>query len=445
MAARFETPRVNPFQIPQRIGTDAISSRYLFNNYHIEWDPASWRRAIDRAIQYSDLTYLDTLYSWCLQSSPFLVSQINKRVIPIYKRNFALGKNGKVNKTLTEKYITNSWWFKKFMRYTVLSQFYGVKLISIDPRAQVVTDFPLRNIDIFNEALRFMTYEYYSVKPVVDCDDLFFFQPETDQDFRLGMLQSISRAMIGIVEAFVNWSILGKMYSRPFTTLGYDANNAEAANIAQLTAQNIDMMTIPIIPFAQDYQQSGKSLYSVEVNSMPTQASPDAFRVFKEYVIEYRSEIMQLVTGGTLLGSTEKNTNSEQLAEIHMELYRDILDADSKSSINIYNRNQNRRKLAILFDDLALEDNELFEIPDKTVSQKLFVNVGEMLAKQKGRYKAETFEKVGLAADDVDFSTADAEVKTKKQSILGRVFGRKTQSEAPADAISEDSDQNNEN
>lgn len=39
---------------------------------------------------------------------------------------------------------------------------------------------------------------------------------------------------------------------------------------------------------------------------------------------------MQLVTGGTLLGATEKNTNSEQLASIHMELYQDII-ADDKN------------------------------------------------------------------------------------------------------------------
>ena len=99
--AKFHFPKINPYQVPQQIGTGNIESRYLFNNYRREWTPALWRRAVDMAIQYSDMSLLDTLYSWCMQSSPFLVSQINKRLIPIYKRNFVFGRNGRENSRLT--------------------------------------------------------------------------------------------------------------------------------------------------------------------------------------------------------------------------------------------------------------------------------------------------------------------------------------------------------
>lgn len=113
--------------------------------------------------------------------------------------------------------------------------------------------------------------------------------------------------MIGIVEVFTNWQILGKRYSFPMTTIGYDANNPEAKKAARMVAENLDMLTIPLIPKTVDaFSAGGKTSYSVEVNPIPTQTTADAFRVFKEYIIEYRSEIMQLVTGGTLLGATEK-------------------------------------------------------------------------------------------------------------------------------------------
>lgn len=416
--AKFHFPKINPYQVPQQIGTGNIESRYLFNNYRREWTPALWRRAVDMAIQYSDMSLLDTLYSWCMQSSPFLVSQINKRLIPIYKRNFVFGRNGRENSRLTEKYIRNSWWFKRFIRYILLSQFYGCKMVAINPDKRKVVDFPLRNIDIFNEALRFQTFEYYQVINAADYDNLFFFQPEGDQDFKLGLLQSISRAMIGIVEMFNDWQVLGKRYSFPLTTIGYDANNAKAQTQAQTVAQNLDMLTIPLIPYVQDMVNNGKSLYSIEVNPINTQTGSDAFRVMKEYIVEYRSEIMQAVTGGTLLGSTEKNTNSEQLAQIHWEIYQDILNADAEMALTIMNREDVKHKLAVLFDDASIESSPIIELPDDRLPVSTFVDVGNMMAKQKLNYKPEAFRRVGIDPSDVEAEKKEEE----KQSLIGRVF-----------------------
>ena len=158
-----------------------------------------------------------------------------------------------------------------------------------------------------------------NVVNVDEYDNIFFFRPETDQDFGMGLLQPISRAMIGIVEAYNNWSILGKRFSYPTMVIGFDNNNTIAQQFASELARKGDIMETPIIPFFYDSATGGKSKYMVEVNPVQTQSYPDAFRVFKEYISEYRSEIMQLVTGGTLLGATEKNTNSAQLASIHME------------------------------------------------------------------------------------------------------------------------------
>lgn len=421
--AKFEFPTINPFSVPQNIGADGIHSRYLFNNYRQEWTPSTWRRAIDRAIQYSDLTYLDALYSWCIQASPFLMSQINKRLIPLYKRSIVFGSGVKENRSLTDKHIRGSFWFNRLLRYACLSQFYGVKCFAIDPEKREVADFPLRNLDIFNKGLRYMTYDYYEVVPASKYDNMFFFEPETDQDFRLGLLQSISRAMIGIVEVFTNWQILGKRYSFPMTTIGYDANNPEAKKAARMVAENLDMLTIPLIPKTVDaFSAGGKTSYSVEVNPIPTQTTADAFRVFKEYIIEYRSEIMQLVTGGTLLGATEKNTNSEQLAEIHWNIYEDILNRDASVVLDMLNSDEVRHKLAVIFDDYNIERSRFIEIPDKTISTSKFVDIGDMMARQKLRFSKEAFRRVGLDPEDIEKD--QPENTGEKPGLLSRVLGR---------------------
>lgn len=416
--ANFHFPKQNPFQVPQNVGTGNIESKYLFNNYRQEWTPALWRRAIDMAIQYSDMALLDTLYSWCLQSSPFLRSQIDKRLVPLYKRNFVFGRNGRENTRLTDKYIRHSWWFKRFIRYIMLSQFYGAKMFAINPDQRKVVDFPLRNIDIFNEALRYQTFEYYQVINAADYDNLFFFQPESDQDFKLGLMQPISRTMIGMVEMFNDWQILGKRYSFPLTTIGYDANNAQAKMDARSVAQNLDMLTIPLIPYTQDMMNNGESMYSIEVNPINTQTGSDAFRVFKEFMLEGRSEIMQLVTGGTLLGATEKNTNSEHLAQIHWEMYQDILNADAELVLMLANSEAVKHKLAVIFDDASIESSPLIEIPDDRLPLSTFVDVGEMMAKQKMKYTPEAYLRVGIDPDDIEPEQATEQ----KHSLIKRIF-----------------------
>lgn len=418
--AKFHQPQISPFNVPQQVGVGNIVSNYLFNNYGVELTPAKWRQAVDAALQYSDLSLLDMVYSYCVQSSPFLVSQINKRLVPMDKRNFAFSVGGKIDNELSDN-LVQSWWFRGFMRYIVLSRFYGVKVFSIDAKKRVMTDFPLRNIDIFNEGLRFGTYQYQEIINEKDYDNLFYFQPESDQDFKLGLLQPISKMMIQMLDTYTNWSLLGKRYSFPLTTIGYNANSAEAKTQARIVAQNLDMMSIPIIPFRSEYGNAGRSIYSIEVNPIQTQTNSDAFRVMKELISESRSEIMQLITGGTLLGATEKNTNSENLADIHLTLYNDILAGDVRLALELFNREENLEKLAKLFGISRLTKAKLVEIPDTRVSQRLFVEVGEMMAKQGLKYTNDAFEKVGLNKEDI----TEEEPKINGKGVLNGLFGKK--------------------
>lgn len=238
--AKFHSPQINPFTVPQVVGDTNIKSQYLFNNYYVEFTPSWWRMAIDNAMNYSNLVYLDMLYSWCLQSSPFLASQIKKRTIPLNKRNFAwVDENGRIDKEMTRLYIDQSTWFRDFIREIALATFYGVRVCTIN-KDGIVTDFPLRNIDIFNRGLRNMTYEYDSVINAEDYDNLFYFQPNNEQDFKLGMLAPISRAVMEMMNMYNDWAVLAKVYSYPRMTVGYLQDNQEAKDTALNIAKGLD-------------------------------------------------------------------------------------------------------------------------------------------------------------------------------------------------------------
>ena len=420
---RFHQPKVNPFSVPKKVGVPNLVSRYLFNDYYVEYTPQWWREAIDRAINYSDLTYVDSMYSFTIQSSPFLCSQINKRLVPIKKMRIVLEVDGKEDIRLTEM-IVRTKWFDQFKRACSLSKFYGVVVFGIDPKTDSWQYYPMRNVDLENRALRFGTYEYMNVVNVDEYDNIFFFRPETDQDFGMGLLQPISRAMIGIVEAYNNWSILGKRFSYPTMVIGFDTNNTTAQQFAAELARKVDIMETPIIPFFYDSATGGKSKYMVEVNPVQTQSYPDAFRVFKEYISEYRSEIMQLVTGGTLLGATEKNTNSEQLASIHMELYQDIIADDKKSVLSMLNEGGALKKIARLYGEPALERARAVEVPDLSIPIDKAEIIMNGAAKMGIQLSANFFKKIGLEESDINTKVRNNSWNEVLSAKIGSIFGR---------------------
>ena len=441
--ATFNTPRTQPYNAFREIGTRNLKSKYIPNDYYIEFTPSWWRMAIDNAINYSDLTYVDTLYSWCVESSPFLVSQINKRLIPASKTSWAFELDGRIDPELTEM-LTSPKWFRKLVRARLLSKFYGVKVVGIDVVTDTLVDYPMRNIDIVNQAIRQQTYGIEEVAPVKNYDNLFFMQPDTDQDFKMGMLQPISRAMIGIVEAYNNWSVTSATYSYPRTTVGYMEGNKEVKQRASEIANDLDPLSTPLLPFKQNLEGK-ENVYQIEINPVQTQMYPDAFRVFKEYIESYRSEIMQLVTGGTLLGATEKNTNSEQLASIHMGLYEDICDDDKRDIINFFNKEGVLQKLARLLDMPEIARAKMVEVPDTTITLDKFERVGKVLASQGIAFRPEVLSKVGLEPADVNTAVRNnnwGEAELQRKSILAKIKGAlKPQRNANGNRTGEDAEE----
>lgn len=422
--AQFHTPAIQPYNVFRPHGTQNLKSRYIPNNYYVEFTTSWWRQAIDNAINYSDLTWIDTLYSWCNESSPFLVSQINKRLVPISKTKFAItNADGTVDEELTAMLTRTKWW-KKLIRARVLSKFYGVKVVGIDVVNDVLVDYPMRNIDMVNRAVRNMTYGIENVAYVKDYDNLFYMQPETDQDFKMGMLQPISRAMIGIVEAYNNWSVTGAAYSYPKMVVGYIDGNAECKNTAMDIADTINQpAAVAVVPFKQSLDDK-QNVYQVEVSPIQTQMYPNAFEVFKEYIDSYRSEIMQLVTGGTLLGATEKNTNSEQLAQIHMGLYEDICDDDKRDVLNFFNEEGALIKLSRLLGIPELAEKSVVEVPDTSITVDKFERIGRVLSSMGLQYSDSAMVKVGMEGSDINHQVRNqnwTDVKLQKESMMAKI------------------------
>lgn len=419
-------PNINPYYVPKEFGTGVVKSKYLLNYYDTPYSARDWRDAIDRAINYSDLYYYGVLQAWALQSSPFVVSLLDKRYIPAQKNFYAFAKYGEMNRIDDKfsKYFTQTNIFKQlFCRAPLNAKIRGVAGKQIDIEKDIVTDFPIRNIDMFNRAIRYMTFETERVAKFDDFDNMFYFEASPEEDYKLGLMQQITRAIIEIINSYRNWGILTGRYSYPRYTIGYQAQNEYAQEIAEQYARLInDPTATPVVPFEYNELSTNKERkYQVEINTANTEAPSEAFRAHKELVEKWESELMQLLTGSTLMGNTEKNTNSEQLAEIHMQLYRNILDEDNKDILRVSNT-QTMPKLARLIKNKDLTDYQLVIIPDKSISVKHFVQITDTLSKQGLRISTQFLQKVGLDEKDIDKKVTNKSWITNTVDKIKNIF-----------------------
>lgn len=414
-AGNFQRPAQNPFQIPRPIGLDGIKSDYLLNYYDVKFTISYWRAAIDRALIYSDLTYLDVIYSWCIQSSAFLESLLAKRIDPALLNQYVLmDASGRVDRTATDE-IINTKYFRAIVTAIISSYFMGVEALIVDVDKDEVVNFPLRNLDILNRALREGTYQYEEVLNFDDYDNMFFFQPFTDQNHALGMMQQLSRAVIAVNESYINWQITGARFSFPLTTFGFPAGNEKMREEAANIARNFGPQYYPLLPMRQDIN-SGKNTYDLEINQSERQSYPDAFRTFKELNMEHKSDMMQLVLGGTLMGSTEKNTNSEKLAGIHRSMYEEKLRIDNQN-LTYFLTQVLRGKLSRLLQSEALAGYKVGIDGKDTIPIDDVRVLVEAATKQGRQFSDEFWEHAGIPPTFF-----------KKTSLRDRILGpRKSQ------------------
>ena len=132
---------------------------------------------------------------------------------------------------------------------------------------------------------------------------------------------------------------------------------------------------------------------------------------------------MQEVTGGTLLGATEKNTNSEQLAQIHMSLYEALCNADKRDFANFFNYEGAIQKIGRLL-GIDMSGVKLMEVPDTTISVDKFERIGRVLASQGMAYSPEVMRKVGMEPSDINTAVRNnnwTEVKLQAKSIMAKI------------------------
>ena len=129
-----------------------------------------------------------------------------------------------------------------------------------------------------------------------------------------------------------------------------------------------------------------------------------------------RGSIMQLILGSSLLGMSEKNTNSERLVRAHLKLFRDITEADAIDVQDWFNIPEVRTKLAYLFNEPALEKAR-FEVKPSN-----YIDIGDIEAytkmlKDLTLLPTEGFiEKTGLSVEDVTGYENNKNVSERSQA-----------------------------
>lgn len=164
-------------------------------------------------------------------------------------------------------------------------------------------------------------------------------------------------------------------------------------------------------------------MYNVEMKSDMINAAPEAFRTFKENIMNRFSEIMQLVTGGTLLGSTEKNTNSENLVEAHLQLYEDKKREDINGCLSVF-RTIYMPKLRRLISNIDLSGKYVDIIPDKSITMEKFKIISDAASKQGIRLSRSFFERVGLDKSDFNPKVQNKSWYSSAMAKIGDIFNK---------------------
>ena len=180
----------------------------------------------------------------------------------------------------------------------------------------------------------------------------------------------------------------------------FENGDEEMQKAAELGAKQVGLGQVIISGKSTD-ETTGKVVKDLELENVYGGASADTFRIFKENIEQLRGSIMQLILGSSLLGMSEKNTNSERLVRAHLKLFRDITEADAIDVQDWFNIPEVRTKLAYLFNEPALEKAR-FEVKPSN-----YIDIGDIEAytkmlKDLTLLPTEGFiEKTGLSVEDV--------------------------------------------
>lgn len=388
----------NPYNILNYFGATGAKIQALPQNYAFELTMATWWSAVQRARLYSDYVGLDALYSYVMKSSTIIRSAIDKRLRPLRSRTFAVYVNGKERTDLTDK-LANSPAMRDLIYQRGLANFTYARVIGVDRNGETFI-YPLRNLDTVNRAVRKMTYDIQDAFLVKNHVNLFWMQTSYKSEDTLGLLEPICRDYINLMNAQNNWQTASQYQAYQQSVMYYENGDEKMQQAAEQSAAQIGLGTVIISGKSTD-EISGKVVKDLELENVGTGTAADTFRIFKENIEQLRGSIMQLVLGSSLLGMSEKNTNSERLVRAHLKLFRDIQESDAIDVQDWLNLRENKIKLAYIFDEPDIE-NCTFKV--KPLS---YVDVGDVevyvkMIKELGLGATRDFIlKTGLDPDDV--------------------------------------------
>lgn len=388
----------NPYNILNYFGATGAKIQALPQNYAFELTMATWWSAVQRARLYSDYVGLDALYSYVMKSSTIIRSAIDKRLRPLRSRTFAVYVNGKERTDLTDK-LANSPTMRDLIYQRGLANFTYARVIGVDRNGETFI-YPLRNLDTVNRAVRKMTYDIQDVFLVKNHVNLFWMQTSYKSEDTLGLLEPICRDYINLMNAQNNWQTASQYQAYQQSVMYYENGDEKMQQAAEQSAAQIGLGTVIISGKSTD-EISGKVVKDLELENVGTGTAADTFRIFKENIEQLRGSIMQLVLGSSLLGMSEKNTNSERLVRAHLKLFRDIQESDAIDVQDWLNLRENKIKLAYIFDEPDIE-NCTFKVKPLN-----YIDIGDVEAyvkmiKELGLGATRDFIlKTGLDPDDV--------------------------------------------
>ena len=388
----------NPYNILNYEGVTGAPVRALPQNFAFSLNMETWWSAVIRAPEHSDFTGLDALYSYIMKSSTIVRSAIDKRLRPLRARTFGVYINGKEDERLT-KVLKDSSFVRELIYQRGMANFTFARVVGVDKNGDTFT-YPLRNLDIVNKAVRKQTYNIEDIFYVKNHVNLFWMQTKASSEDMLGLLEPVARDVINMFNAQNDWQTASQFNAYQQMVMYYEDGDEKMLDAARQAAAQVGLGTVIVSGKTTD-EVSGKVQKNLELENVYGSATADTFRTFKENIEQLRASIMQLILGSSLLGMSDKNTNSERLVRAHLKLFRDITEADALDVQDWFNKDEVKKKLAYLLNEPLLatctfrvKPQNYIDIGDVDVYTKMF--------KELGLSPTEDFiEKVGLSTDDV--------------------------------------------
>lgn len=389
---------INPYDVMQKVGVPGARVVTLPQNFAFELTMDTWWSAVQRARLFSDFTGLDALYSYGMKSSTLIRSAIDKRLRPLKSRTFGVYIKGVEDERLTDT-LKNSPLMREIIYQRGLANFTYARVVGVNKDKSTFV-YPLRNLDVKNKAVKEQTYNTKGDYVVKNHVNMFWVQTSYQSEDTLGLLEPVMRDYINIMNAQNAWQAASQYSAYKQMVLYVENGDPEMMAQAKLAAQNIGLGQVLVAGQATDIDTKQKIRDYELVNTLGGEAA-DTFRIFKENIEQLRNQIMQIILGSSLLGMSDKNTNSERLVRAHLKLFRDICESDAVEVQDWLNTEENRVKLAYVMGEPALAKAEFIVKPAN------YIDIGDIetytkMLKELNIIPTESFiEKSGLDPEDV--------------------------------------------